>query len=41
MATFYESCQAINIDDEGFMEDVNKGVFEATNQKLKFEEWFD
>lgn len=36
---FYASCQAIDIDNEGFMEDVNAGVLEASG--LSFEEWVE
>lgn len=41
IAEFFESCQAIGIDNEGFMEDVNEAVSDATSGKLKFEEWVE
>lgn len=39
ITNFYECCQAIDLNDEGFAEDVNDAVFEATAGKVRFEDW--
>ena len=36
---FYKSCIAIDIDNEGFMEDINDAVFETAG--IQFEPYFD
>ena len=37
IGVFYKACQAIEIDNEGFVEDVVGAVFEATDTELEGE----
>lgn len=37
IAEFYEACQPVSVDNEGFAEDVNEAVAEATNGEVRFE----
>lgn len=41
IAEFYNSCQAIDLDNKGFAEDVNEAVEEATDGAVCFEDWFE
>jgi hypothetical protein len=41
MAEFYDCCQAIGIDNEGFAEDVNQAVYEVSRGKVKFDDFIE
>lgn len=41
IANFYESCAPIDVDDAGFMDDINDAVKEATADRCAFEDWFE
>ena len=38
---YKEGCPAIGLDNDGFMDDINDAVFDATDGKCKFEEWIE
>ena len=38
---FYDCCQEIGINNEGFAEDVNEAVEEATGGIVSFEDWYE
>lgn len=38
---FYEVCQEVKVDNDGFAEDVNEAVAEATNGKVRFETFIE
>jgi hypothetical protein len=38
---FYESCQEIGIDNEGFAGDVIAAVDEATGGAVVFDDWYE
>lgn len=41
MTKFYENCQEIGVDNEGFAEDVIAAVIEATGGEVVFEDWVE
>jgi hypothetical protein len=41
ITSFYQLCQVVGHDDELFADDINQAVDNATDGKVKFDDWME